>query len=208
LFGDVSSYEGTFIHHKIDNMVGRVHGKCSRAALGQRASADGGASQGDFHEAVNVASVWNLPVIFVIENNQWGLSTPSEQQFKCKSFVDKGIGYGMEAVSIDGNNILEVLDTITSIKKDISANPRPFLVECMTFRMRGHEEASGTKYYPEGLQDEWAKKDPILWFENYLKAENILQDADFEAIKEAIKLQIDTDLDKTIVKSEIVPNTK
>jgi 2-oxoisovalerate dehydrogenase E1 component len=171
-------------------------------------SGDGGASQGDFHEAVNVASVWNLPVIFVIENNQWGLSTPSEQQFKCKSFVDKGIGYGMEAVSIDGNNVLEVLDTISAIKKDISANPRPFLVECMTFRMRGHEEASGTKYYPEGLQDEWAKKDPILWFENYLKAENIIQDADFEAIKEAIKLQIDTDLDKTIVKPEIVPNTE
>lgn len=171
-------------------------------------SGDGGASQGDFHEAVNTAAVWNLPVIFVIENNQWGLSTPSDQQFKCKSFVDKGIGYGIDAISIDGNNLMDVFNTITSIKQDISKNPRPYLVECMTFRMRGHEEASGTKYYPEGLQEEWAKKDPILQFETYLIENNILSKETMESIQSEIKQKIDSDLDITIAKPEIVPNTE
>lgn len=171
-------------------------------------SGDGGASQGDFHEAVNTAAVWNLPVIFVIENNQWGLSTPSDQQFKCKSFVDKGIGYGIDAISIDGNNLMDVYNTISKIKADISKNPRPYLVECMTFRMRGHEEASGTKYYPEGLQDEWAKKDPILQFETYLTSQNLLSSTQMESIKAEIKTNIDEALEKTIVKPEIEPNTE
>ena len=117
-------------------------------------SGDGGSSQGDFHESLNTAAVWNLPVIFIIENNQWGLSTPSVEQFKCKSFVDKGIGYGMEAYSCDGNNILEVHQLISEKAAEIRANPRPIIIECVSFRMRGHEEASGTKYYPEGLQEE------------------------------------------------------
>jgi 2-oxoisovalerate dehydrogenase E1 component len=103
---------------------------------------DGGASEGDFHEALNVASVWNLPVIFVVENNAWGLSTPSNEQFKCKQFVDKGVGYGMNAYQVDGNNILEVLSAVRMISNSMRNNPKPFLLECMTFRMRGHEEAS------------------------------------------------------------------
>ena len=122
---------------------------------------DGGTSEGDFHEAVNVAAVWNLPVIFLIEANQFGLSTPSHEQFRCKSFVDKGIGYGIDAFSVDGNNILEVYDTVKKIAASIRKNPHPVLLECVTFRVRGHEEASGTKYYPEGLQEKWAKKDPV-----------------------------------------------
>ena len=121
---------------------------------------DGGASEGDFHESLNVAAVWNLPVIFVVENNCWGLSTPSSEQFKCKQFIDKGIGYGMEAIQIDGNNILEVYNTINKLSKSLKENPRPILLEAITFRMRGHEEASGTKYYPAGWQDNysWIKR--------------------------------------------------
>jgi 2-oxoisovalerate dehydrogenase E1 component len=171
-------------------------------------SGDGGASQGDFHEAINVAAVWNLPVIFVIENNQWGLSTPSTEQFKCKQFIDKCIGYGIEGVQIDGNNIIEVLETISKVKKEISEHPKPYLIEAITFRMRGHEEASGTKYYPEGLQEEWSKKDPILWYETYLESNQILKKEDLEAIKNEIKIEIDKALDQTIVKPEITPNTE
>ena len=122
---------------------------------------DGGASEGDFHEALNVASVWDTPVIFLIENNQWGLSTPSNEQFRCKQFIDKGIGYGMDAFQIDGNNILEVYHSVRQIAASLREKPRPFLLECITFRMRGHEEASGTKYYPEGIQDTWSEKDPV-----------------------------------------------
>ena len=110
---------------------------------------DGGASEGDFHEALNVAAVWDLPVIFVIENNGYGLSTPSSEQFRCKQFADKGIGYGMDAYTIDGNNILEVYAAVKDIKEQIAKNPKPVILECMSFRMRGHEEASGTKYIPK-----------------------------------------------------------
>ena len=110
---------------------------------------DGGTSEGDFHEAVNVAAVWDLPVIFLIENNGYGLSTPSKEQFRCKNFVDKAIGYGIEGLQVDGNNILEVYDTVMSLSESLRENPRPVLLECITFRMRGHEEASGTKYVPK-----------------------------------------------------------
>ena len=121
---------------------------------------DGGASEGDFHEALNVAAVWDLPVIFVIENNGYGLSTPSSEQFRCKRFADKGKGYGMDAYTIDGNNILEVYSAVSKLKKELSENPKPVILECMTFRMRGHEEASGTKYVPKELMDAWSEKDP------------------------------------------------
>ena len=122
---------------------------------------DGGTSEGDFHEALNVAAVWDLPVIFVIENNGYGLSTPSNEQFRCKSFVDKAIGYGIEGVQVDGNNILEVYDTVSKLAASLRKNPRPILLEAITFRMRGHEEASGTKYVPKELMETWAKKDPV-----------------------------------------------
>ena len=135
-------------------------------------SGDGGASEGDFHEALNVASVWQLPVIFVIENNQWGLSTPSKEQFNCKQFIDKGIGYGMKTEQVDGNDIQKVYECINRVKLSQKKNPEPFLVEALTFRMRGHEEASGTKYYPDGLQDKWKEKDPILKLETEATKEN------------------------------------
>jgi 2-oxoisovalerate dehydrogenase E1 component len=158
-------------------------------------SGDGGASEGDFHEALNVAAVWDLPVIFAIENNCWGLSTPSNEQFRCKQFIDKGIGYGMDAFQVDGNNILDVIRTIRQIASSIRTKPRPFLLECMTFRMRGHEEASGTKYYPEGLQDEWTKKDPVANYELFLEELGII-DADLkEQVRADIKKEIQDGLD-------------
>ena len=156
---------------------------------------DGGASEGDFHESLNVAAVWDLPVIFAVENNCWGLSTPSSEQFRCKQFIDKGIGYGMEAVQVNGNNILDVIRAVRKINEDIRENPRPYLLELMTFRMRGHEEASGTKYYPEGLQEEWSKQDPIDNFEWYLKEIGVLTNENCETIRKEIKEEIQTGFD-------------
>jgi 2-oxoisovalerate dehydrogenase E1 component len=167
---------------------------------------DGGASEGDFHESLNVAAVWDLPVIFCVENNQWGLSTPSEEQFRCKQFIDKGIGYGMNAVQVDGNNILEVIRTVRKINEEIRENPKPYLLELMTFRMRGHEESSGTKYYPEGLQDEWAKKDPVLNFELYLLEQGILTKESIEEIKKSFKDEIQAGFDTANAEDAIIPN--
>ena len=157
---------------------------------------DGGASEGDFHESINTAAVWKLPVIFLVENNGYGLSTPSNEQFVFKNFVDKGIGYGIETELIDGNNILEVYHKLSQIAESIRNNPRPILVECMTFRMRGHEEASGTKYVPQELMDEWAKKDPISNYEQYLVDENILTVDMIEEITTKIKEEVSSEWDK------------
>lgn len=168
---------------------------------------DGGASEGDFHEALNVASVWDVPVIFVVENNQWGLSTPSNEQFRCKQFVDKGIGYGMDAFQIDGNNILEVYHSVRQIAESLRKKPRPFLLECITFRMRGHEEASGTKYYPEGIQDKWAEKDPVDNYEAYLIAEGIISEDEVKKIKKEIKKEIQDELEIAYAEPNITPNT-
>ena len=167
---------------------------------------DGGASEGDFHEALNVASVWDLPVIFGIENNRWGLSTPSNEQFRCQQFIDKGIGYGMKAVQIDGNNILEVIRTVRKINEEIRVDPKPYILELMTFRMRGHEESSGTKYYPEGLQDEWAKQDPISNFELYLKELGVLTEELNQAVRKEIKDEIQAGFDEAHAESPIIPS--
>ncbi|MDG1332989.1 MAG: dehydrogenase E1 component subunit alpha/beta [Crocinitomicaceae bacterium] len=167
---------------------------------------DGGASEGDFHEALNVASVWDLPVIFGIENNCWGLSTPSNEQFNCKQFIDKGIGYGMEAVQVNGNNILEVITTLRKIAEDIRENPKPILLEFMTFRMRGHEEASGTKYYPDGLQDEWEEFDPLTNYSEFLYANGILTEDVENRYRIEIKKEIQDGLEMAYAEEDIVPN--
>jgi 2-oxoisovalerate dehydrogenase E1 component len=169
-------------------------------------SGDGGASEGDFHESLNVAAVWELPVIFCIENNAWGLSTPSNEQFKCKQFIDKGIGYGMDAIQVDGNNILAVIRAIRTIAEEIRVNPKPYLVELMSFRMRGHEEASGTKYYPEGIQEKWALKDPVANFELFLLQEKVLNEALIAQIKEGFKADIQHSFDEANAESAIVPS--
>lgn len=170
-------------------------------------SGDGGASEGDFHEAVNVAAVWDLPVIFIVENNGYGLSTPSSEQYRCKSFADKGIGYGIQGVSVDGNNILEVYNTLNELLTDIRKNPRPIIFEARTFRMRGHEEASGTKYVPQQLFDEWGKKDPIANYENYLLENKIISSSEVESIRAKIKTEIEENLKISYAESDPEVNT-
>lgn len=152
---------------------------------------EGATSEGDFHEALNVAAVWELPVLFVIENNGYGLSTPTNEQYRCENLADKGVGYGMESHIIDGNNILDVFTKISELKASMQENPRPVLLEFKTFRMRGHEEASGTKYVPQELMDLWAVKDPISNYQTFLKKEGILSEAQDEAFRTEIKQEID-----------------
>ena len=158
-------------------------------------SGEGATSEGDFHEALNIASVWDLPVLFCIENNGYGLSTPTSEQYRCKAIVDKGLGYGMEAHQIDGNNIVEVYQKISEIAASVRKNPRPVLIEFITFRRRGHEEASGTKYVPKELISAWEEKDPITNFENYLFSKNILNDGMLKSFKKEIKTDIQECLD-------------
>ncbi len=151
---------------------------------------DGGASEGDFHEALNVAAVWNLPVIFLVENNAYGLSTPTSEQYKMNSFTDKGPAYGIQTDQVDGNNILEVYTTIKKHATSIRRSPKPVLIEANTFRMRGHEEASGTKYVPTELFEKWAKKDPLENFENYLLKQKVLTEDDIVELTEEIQKEI------------------
>ncbi len=167
-------------------------------------SGDGGTSEGDFHEAMNVAAVWSLPVIFLIENNGYGLSTPSNEQFRCEQFIDKGIGYGMEAYQVDGNNILEVYNKAVELTESMRNAPRPILLECMTFRMRGHEEASGTKYVPPHLFEEWKQKDPIDNFQQYLVNEGILNEQSIEQIYDELKQGMDDDLAEVFAEPEVI----
>jgi 2-oxoisovalerate dehydrogenase E1 component len=155
---------------------------------------EGGTSEGDFHEALNVAAVWDLPVIFIIENNGYGLSTPTNEQYRCDHLVDRAKGYGMEGVRIDGNNILSVYDTIKGVRDFCIENQKPYLIECMTFRMRGHEEASGTKYVPSYLFEIWKEKDPIKNYEDYLIAENVLSEVSVESIRKEFKQKIEDEL--------------
>jgi 2-oxoisovalerate dehydrogenase E1 component len=155
---------------------------------------EGGTSEGDFHEAMNVAAVWDLPVIFLIENNGYGLSTPVNEQYRVESLVEKAKGYGMDGVQIDGNNILTVYDTIKGIRDYCIREQKPYLVECLTFRMRGHEEASGTKYVPKELFDEWGKKDPVLNFELFLIKQKIIDSERVQKIREEIKQHIENEL--------------
>ncbi|WP_310560639.1 dehydrogenase E1 component subunit alpha/beta [Flavobacterium sp.] len=152
---------------------------------------EGATSEGDFHEALNIAAVWELPVLFIVENNGYGLSTPTDEQFRCEHIADKGIGYGMESHILDGNNILEVYTKLSELKASMEANPRPVLLEFITFRMRGHEEASGTKYVPQELMDVWAAKDPVENYRNYLKEKNILSEDFDSSLRSEIKTEID-----------------
>ncbi len=160
-------------------------------------SGDGGTSEGDFHEALNVAAVWNLPVIFVIENNGYGLSTPVNEQYRCESLVDKAKGFGMEGIRIDGNNVLEVYDTIRGVRDYCINNQKPYLIECMTFRMRGHEEASGTKYVPKELFEEWSRRDPIKNYEQFLAEQNVLTEMQVADIRNELRGYIEEELHKT-----------
>ncbi|MDQ6472874.1 dehydrogenase E1 component subunit alpha/beta [Flavobacterium sp. LHD-80] len=166
---------------------------------------EGATSEGDFHEALNIAAVWKLPVMFVIENNGYGLSTPTNEQYLCKNLADKGIGYGIESHIIDGNNILDVYNKLAELKEQMQRDPHPVLLEFKTFRMRGHEEASGTKYVPQELMDEWAAKDPVTNYRNYLTEKGILTAEFDEQLHAEIKQEIDENLAIANAEPEIVP---
>ncbi|MGB5437577.1 MAG: dehydrogenase E1 component subunit alpha/beta [Maribacter sp.] len=168
---------------------------------------EGATSEGDFHEALNIAAVWELPVLFCVENNGYGLSTPTDEQFRCEHIADKGVGYGMESHIIDGNNILEVYTKIDALCKDMREKPRPVLVEFKTFRMRGHEEASGTKYVPQELLEQWAAKDPLDNYVRYLRMENLLSEEQEATLKKEISQEIDDNLKVAFAESEIIPDT-
>jgi 2-oxoisovalerate dehydrogenase E1 component len=189
---------GVAMAHKM-----RQEGRVSLAFTGE-----GATSQGEFHEALNVASVWKLPVIFVIENNGYGLSTRPSEQYACRDLVDRAQGYGMRSAKIDGNNILEVYSTISKIADELRENPEPFLLECVTFRMRGHEEASGTKYVPKELMDEWAKKDPIENYERWLMEEGILTADAAESLKKKYKKDIQAAVEVMFNEPEPVADTE
>ncbi len=189
--------DGVALAHKLSN-----ENKLSLAFTG-----DGGTSEGDFHEALNVAAVWDLPVIFIIENNGYGLSTPVNEQYRCFGLVEKARGYGMEGIQIDGNNILEVYDTIKGVRNYCIDNQKPYLIECMTFRMRGHEEASGVKYVPPALFDLWEKKDPIKNYEQYLLQQNIITEETVADTRNEIKEYIESELKVGYQSAPIVAST-
>jgi 2-oxoisovalerate dehydrogenase E1 component len=166
-------------------------------------SGEGGTSEGDFHEALNVAAVWDLPVIFVVESNGYALSTPVEQQFRCKSIADKGVGYGIEAYSIDGNDILAVYGKVKMLSESLRKKPRPVLLECRTFRMRGHEEASGTKYVPKKLLDEWGKRDPVSGFEKHLLKRKVLNKGLIEKMRSEVLAYIEESVERAFCEEEV-----
>ncbi|NNK88075.1 MAG: dehydrogenase [Flavobacteriaceae bacterium] len=166
---------------------------------------EGGTSEGDFHEALNVASVWDLPVLFLVENNGYGLSTPTHEQYRCKDIADRGIGYGMESVIVDGNNVLEVYSVVSKYAEEIRKNPRPILIEFKTFRMRGHEEASGIKYIPRELMEHWALRDPLVNYQSYLRENNILSEEQELKMKEEIVHDINESLDIAFAEDPIDP---
>lgn len=189
--------DGVALAHKL-----RGEGKVALAFTG-----DGGTSEGDFHEALNVAAVWDLPVIFVIENNGYGLSTPVNEQYRCSNLVDRAKGYGMEGVQIDGNNLLDVYHTVKGVREYCINHQKPYLIECMTFRMRGHEEASGTKYVPKELFEQWAARDPLVNFEQYLISGDLISRDKVNAIREEIRHYIDEELLTGFTVSPLTPDT-
>lgn len=217
---DRSFHFGTMEHHIVGmishlgpqlalaNGVALAHLLAGEQKLSVAFTGDGGTSEGDFHEAINVAAVWQLPVIFVIENNGYGLSTPTQEQYRCQFLAERAKGYGMEGITIDGNNILEVYQTVKDWGEKIRTNPQPLLLECLTFRMRGHEEASGTKYVPQNLMDEWAAKDPVKNFEQYLLEEEVLTEKALTLLRKEIKEEIEQALEIAFASSDPVADTE
>lgn len=203
---DRSFHFGTLDHHIVGMIshlgpqlslaggVGLAHKLLDEKRVALAFTGEGATSEGEFHEALNVAAVWQLPVIFIIENNGYGLSTPVNEQYRCENLADKGIGYGMRSEIIDGNNILEVYHTIKGLATELREKPEPVLLECRTFRMRGHEEASGIKYVPKDLIAFWEQKDPVTNFEQYLLDEKILDNKLVKKIRKEIKEKIEENL--------------
>ena len=183
--------------------VGLAHQLAEEERVALAFTGEGGTSEGEFHEALNVAAVWQLPVIFVIENNGYGLSTPTSEQYRCADLADRGKGYGMASEIVEGNNILEVYDVIQRWAKKIRKSPQPVLIECKTFRRRGHEEASGTKYVPQDLMDEWAAKDPVENYEEWLLEEGLIDSDEVTEIRENLKAEINVALEKAYAEEAV-----
>ena len=212
---DRSFHFGSLKHHIVGMIshLGPQMGVASGIALGNMINkinkvclvftGEGGTSEGDFHESLNIASVWSLPVIFLIENNGYGLSTPVKEQYNCQKLSDRAIGYGIDGYTIDGNNVLDVFQTIHDVAKSIRKNPKPVLIECNTFRMRGHEEASGVKYVPKKLLNKWSARDPIVNFENHLLKEKILNPQEISVWKEEIQNEIDSSIKDAFAEKDI-----
>jgi 2-oxoisovalerate dehydrogenase E1 component len=210
-FGSIEHHVVGMISHlgpqlAIADGIGLAHKLSGEKKVSLVFSGDGASSEGDFHEGLNVAAVWKLPVIFVVEHNGYGLSTPSEEQFSFKFFTEKGPGYGMETIRIQGNNVLEVYDTILRLAEDIRENPRPILVEAITFRMRGHEESSGTKYVPKFLMEEWAQLDPVDNYEAHLESIGVLDATTKEKLNKKVKTAINDALEIAFAEEAITPN--
>ncbi|HSF54148.1 MAG TPA: thiamine pyrophosphate-dependent enzyme, partial [Algoriphagus sp.] len=210
-FGNIEHHIVGMISHlgpqlAIADGIGLAHKLSGEKKVTLVFSGDGASSEGDFHEGLNVAAVWKLPVIFVVEHNGYGLSTPSEEQFAFKYFTEKGPGYGMQTVRIQGNNVLEVYDTILRLAEDIRENPRPVLVEAITFRMRGHEEASGTKYVPKFLMEEWAQLDPVDNYEAYLESIGVLNETTKTGLNKKVKTAINEALEIAFAENPISPS--
>lgn len=195
--------DGVALAYKLKHQTAGAELKASLVFTG-----DGGTSEGDFHEALNVAAVWDLPVIFLIENNGYALSTPVSEQYRCKNLSKKAKGYGIEGVQIEGNNILTVLDTVKGVREYCIKHQKPYLIECLTFRMRGHEEASGTKYVPQYLFEKWQEKDPVSTYEEFLKEKNIISSEHVEIIKEDIRNYIEEELKEAFNEELFIPDSQ
>lgn len=192
----------------IANGISLSHKLRSENKIAMAFTGEGGTSEGDFHEALNIASVWDLPVIFIIENNGYALSTPVDEQYRCDSLIDRARGYGMDGVKIDGNNILSVYDTIKGVKEYCLKKQKPYLIECTTFRMRGHEEASGTKYIPKYLFEIWETKDPVARFKAFLEDEEVLNEELSQQLNEEIHQYIETELEDAFLQDDMIANSR
>jgi 2-oxoisovalerate dehydrogenase E1 component len=152
---------------------------------------DGATSEGDVHEAMNLAAVWSLPVVFLIENNQWGLSTPVTDQYACADLADRAAGYGMPGQLVDGNDVLAVREAVAHAAERARAGKGPTLLEAKTFRMRGHEEASGNDYVPAEQIAAWVARDPIVRFEARLDQQGTLGRDERDALRAELRAEVD-----------------
>ncbi len=204
---DRSFHFGSIKHHIVGMIshLGPQMGVANGIALAEKLkgtgriaavfSGEGGTSEGDFHEALNIASVWDLPVMFCIENNGYGLSTPSKEQYNCENIADRAVGYGIESHVIDGNDLSLIFSKISQISKQIRNTSKPVLIEFKTFRVRGHEEASGTKYVPEDLLKKWKDRDPVEAYISKLFDLSYISEKELVSIKEIITQDIEESID-------------
>jgi len=156
---------------------------------------DGATNTGPFHEALNFASVQRLPIVFIIENNGYAYSTPTQKEFAIQNLADRALAYGMPGETVDGNDVLAVIEAVTRAVQHARSGKGPSLVECKTFRVRGHSEADKADYVPHALREEWLARDPIKRFEAYLTAKNILTAAGMAEIEAKIKVAVDDAVD-------------